>query len=195
MIPRLENYKTRPSVDRRIFHETIDRDRSSSKSRLNLDSDMYAFTGINIVTSIYTIIYTCICRKTELNFHLVVIIRAVLSFPPLLRFSFFQIFSLFSLTRAMTSCRFFLIFGVSFFLFPMNFSPLCLLWSSFSSLIILFLPFHLSPFFSSPYDKSIFHLIIFFTFPFSFFLKYLLPSLISPRDILPAFLFNSSIYI
>lgn len=152
MIPRLENYKTRPSVDRRIFHETIDRDRSSSKSRLNLDSDMYAFTGINIIASIYTIIYTCICRKTELNFHLVVIIRAVLSFPPLLRFSFFQIFSLFSLTRAMTSCRFFLIFGVSFFLFPMNFSPLCLLWSSFSSLIILFLPFHLSPFFSSLYE-------------------------------------------
>lgn len=131
MISRLENYKTRPSVDRRIFHETIDRDRSSSKSRLNLDSDMYAFTGINIVTSIYTIIYTCICRKTELNFHLVVIIRAVLSFPPLLRFSFFQIFSLFSLTRAMTSCRFF--FDLWYFFFPLSNEFL----SSLSSLIIL----------------------------------------------------------
>lgn len=193
MIPRLENYKTRPSVDRRIFHETIDRDRSSSKSRLNLDSDMYAFTGINIVTSIYTLYMHLPQNRIELSPRCDNTSGAF--FPASSSFSFFQIFSLFSLTRAMTSCRFFLIFGVSFFLFPMNFSPLCLLWSSFSSLIILFLPFHLSPFFSSPYDKSIFHLIIFFTFPFSFFLKYLLPSLISPRDILPAFLFNSSIYI
>lgn len=193
MIPRLENYKTRPSVDRRIFHETIDRDRSSSKSRLNLDSDMYAFTGINIVTSIYTIIYTCICRKTELNFHLVVIIRAVLSFPPLLRFSFFQIFSLFSLTRAMTSCRFF--FDLWCFFFPLSNEFL----SSLSSLIILLFVNYsfssLSPFFSSLYEPINLSFILLSSSLFPFFLKYLLPSLISPRDILPAFLFNSSIYI
>lgn len=132
MIPRLENYKTRPSVDRRIFHETIDRDRSSSKSRLNLDSDMYAFTGINIVTLIYTIIYTCIYRKTELNFYLVVIIRAVLSFPPLLR-SFFLLSDLLFIFSNSSHDVVSFFFDLWCFFFPLSNEFL----SSLSSLIIL----------------------------------------------------------
>lgn len=168
MISRLENYKTRPSVDRRIFHETIDRDRSSSKSRLNLDSDMYAFTGINIVTSIYTIIYTCICRKTELNFHLVVIIRCAFFPASSLFFILSDLLFIFS-NSSHDVVSFF--FDLWCFFFPLSNEFL----SSLSSLIILlFVNYSFSSLSPFPFlfvslraDKSI--LLSSSLFPFPFF--------------------------
>lgn len=120
-----------------------------------------------------------------------------LSFPSLV--ILFLPFRLFSWLHPLfgLQCSFFLLFilFVTTFLSPQTFNP---------SLLALISSFSLSPLFSSTLPrlsiepKSIFHLIIFFSFffPFFFFFKYLLSSLISPRNILPAFLFliRESIY-